>query len=217
MSKNIRFRNRTVSFPSPISTPAVPIHGGFIDYNAPKTGTEICRHEEIVPPVPKMSPDLMKTLDHLEKLNRDIESSKMMRRRRRRKIQNTKPSKMNRFTAYKSYYTKNYPSVHQAMLSSVISKAWAADENKEVWDIYASIFRRYKRNETFSEWLNRTAPQSNDHKILSTQEKEKEYPIIEFNMESMVLANPFWIDEDFSSLIDSSNILDTLNSISDFY
>lgn len=89
-----------------------------------------------------MSKDLRKALDHLKTLNTSLLPK--LKSLRRSRAKSFKVSKMNGFTAYKSYYTKQFTAVHQAVLSSVISKAWRTDENQDVWDMYAFMFRRYK-------------------------------------------------------------------------
>lgn len=113
---------------------------------------------------------------------------------------------MNGFTAYKSYYSRNLTSVSQGVLSSALSKVWATEKNQYIWDLYANVFRRYKRCESFPEWLDKTSStsQSNVNSPVSSTSNspdcspepkytinEEEIPIINFS------DSPFYNVENF--------------------
>ncbi|VVT51280.1 uncharacterized protein SAPINGB_P003044 [Magnusiomyces paraingens] len=142
----------------------------FIDFNAPQEGTESCNHTEELPAIPEMSLDLRSALEQLKALHL---SSNKTKKKRFSRSQNHKPSKIHGFTAYKSYYSRNFLSVSQGLISAILSKAWALEKNQHVWDLYAKLYRRYKRNLSFSEWLEKntvSAESSNfefDEKIKS--------------------------------------------------
>lgn len=124
----------------------------FVDFGSPQNGTEECNHIEILPPIPDESPDLLKALDYLESLQR-VAGKKPKPRKRKKKQTTSKASRLNGFTAFKSFYSRDVYSVCQGVISSTLSKVWQTEKNQNVWDNYARHFRRYQRREHFCEWL----------------------------------------------------------------
>lgn len=158
--KGLRFRHHNASLPVPKTNQKMHVTSEFIDFNGPQDGTQTCNHREILPPIPEPSPDLLRALEILRKLHHSCLSKQKRKRKPQQRI--PKVSRMNGFTAFKSFYSCNLSAVGQGTLSSVLSKVWTIDKNQHVWDLYANLFRRYKRSETFPEWLVKNSIQSKE-------------------------------------------------------
>lgn len=149
--KELEFRHHKTSNDLPSSTTTTFVTSDFIDFNASQNEPDICNHIETLPSLPEISPELLETLEHLKELQKKCLNIK--RRRKRVTNQQPKVSKMNGFTAFKSFYSRNFTALNQGVLSSYLSKVWVTEKNQHIWDLYAYLFRRYKRSETFSNWL----------------------------------------------------------------
>jgi hypothetical protein len=112
-----------------------------------------------MPSIPPPSSELLKALDELHVLQCSVQ--KKGRTRSRRRKTNTKIpgriSRINGFTAFKSYYSQNITSVCQGIISSKLSKVWQVEKNQDVWNNFALHYRRYQRKEPFCVWLLRAA------------------------------------------------------------
>lgn len=128
----------------------------FIDFNSPEDGSQLCQHAEILPPIPPQSKCLIQTLQELKGLHiASLKKSRHKPRRRKPTPKMNKVSKINGYTAFKSYYSRHVSNVCQGMVTSMLSKVWLKYDHQDIWDTYARHYRRYKRTEAFSEWLDR--------------------------------------------------------------
>lgn len=161
--KRFRFRHHKISCPSTTKNESKFLFcPQFIDFSAPKNGSEECRHTETMLAIPPPSSELLKALDELRTLQCSVQKKGIIRSRRRKPNTNMakKVSRINGFTAFKSYYSQNITSVCQGTISSKLSKVWQIEKNQDVWDNYARHYRRYQRKEPFCVWLLR-ATQNN--------------------------------------------------------
>lgn len=149
--KEIRFKHHKASSNLPLSTKTTFVTSDFIDFNSSQNGPGICDHVETLPSIPETSPELLKTLEELTELQKKCLTTKT--KRRRATNQQPKVSKINGFTAFKSFYSRKFTALNQGVLSSYLSKVWVTEKNQHIWDLYAYLFRRYKRSESFSNWL----------------------------------------------------------------
>lgn len=163
-AKLLKFRHHRAKLTSDpqASKPTISISPDFIDFHNPRDGTEICNHVEILPPIPPRSRYLNRTLEELSKLHTASSGkgrSSKIRRRKPSYLAN-KISRINGFTAFKSYYSRFAPAVCQGIVSSALSKVWQRDSHQNVWDSYARHYRQYQRSEGFCDWLDKTAQQN---------------------------------------------------------
>lgn len=162
-TSKIKFRYPNVSSASEgiRKAPKISICPDFIEFkptegDTPEEITQECTYSENFPSIPHPPPELIRALNELQSLH--ISALKKQKRLRKRKptLSNFgKVSKINGFTAFKSYYSKNTSAVGQGVLSSVLSKVWTRYKHQDVWDTYAELYRRYQRKEPFYTWLQR--------------------------------------------------------------
>lgn len=85
-----------------------------------------------------------------------------------------KRTKLNGFMAYRSYYSRNIPTEHQADLSLILADEWKKDLQAQlVWKRYAIEFNAYSKGIkglTFTDWL--LSATSNDYMPLNYLETQ---------------------------------------------
>lgn len=215
-AKIIKFRHHRVKS---TSTPYVrkarfSISPEFIEFNSAQEGRLECNHVENLPPIPLPSQELLQALGELQRLH-SIGLMKCRNKIRKRRTSTTgnKISRINGFTAFKSYYSRHASAVCQGVVSSMLSKVWLRDRNQDVWDNYALHYRRYQRKEPFCEWLaNSTYTKAQTTPTLSADEQPQDNwsPCTELSSpilsETLGIATPSFNNPSFLPTLQDSEI-----------
>lgn len=213
-SKIFRFRHHKISNPSNLKTKSkILFCPQFIDFNSPKNGSEECTHTEIMPAIPSPSSELLKVLEELHKLQSSTHKKRTRSRRRKSNTHNSgKISRINGFTAFKSYYSRSITSVCQGVISSRLSKVWQIEKNQDIWDNYARHYRRYKRTELFCDWLLRATQNTSVAKPKSSTSKSSNEEVVkDFIIEENLECDGDIFTTDFAPHSNSFTIHDSTN------
>ncbi|ODV57904.1 uncharacterized protein ASCRUDRAFT_165243 [Ascoidea rubescens DSM 1968] len=110
------------------------------------------------PPIPNPSKELSIYLSTLKS------SEKNHYLHRQNKFERYSKRRLNGFMAFRSYYSKKIIGVaKQREISTVLAKFWKIENHQDTWKTLALVYNSQKRNISFTDWLNITQQENENH------------------------------------------------------
>lgn len=105
---------------------------------------------QVLPELPEPSEYIK---DILAACKTRIKAEPLQSNKRSRRKANTR-RRLNGFIAFRAFYSRTVrDSQLQKHLSSLLGKAWKAEINRNVWEIYATLYNETGGDESFLNWL----------------------------------------------------------------